>query len=179
MSRVYLSTGSNQGDRLKALLSAFHLIELHIGNVIDFSDVVETEPWGFEADLNFFNQVLIIETEIQPLRMLEIILEIEGKLGRTREGAGYKSRNIDIDILFYDQQTVIFDQLKIPHPLMHLRRFVLQPLEAIAPDFVHPVLQKPIKTLLSEIQDASTISTVINKSWFGKMLKSIQNGNSL
>lgn len=179
MSRVYLSTGSNRGDRLKALLSAYKLIELRFGQVVDHSDVVETEPWGFESETDFLNQILVIETSIPPLRLLKIILETERKLGRIRGGKGYDSRIIDIDILLYDDEVVAADQLSIPHPLMHLRRFILEPLAGIAPDVVHPVFQKPINRLLAEVDDHSPVSIIVERNEFCKLLKSSKNGNPI
>jgi 2-amino-4-hydroxy-6-hydroxymethyldihydropteridine diphosphokinase len=169
MAKVYFSTGSNQGDRLTMLVQAAKLINKLIGKVILFSPVVESEPWGFEAETNFFNQVLMIETQQRPEQVLNQILEIETKLGRIRSGKGYSSRNIDIDILFYDEKQVNESNLEVPHPLLHKRKFILQPLADIAPDLIHPVLQTTIIKLLSQLNDDSKITIAVNKEEFTRL----------
>ena len=169
MAQVYFSTGSNQGDRLNSLVQAAKLIDSLIGKVTQYSPVVESEPWGFEAETTFYNQVLMVETQQTPQQILIQILEIETRLGRKRSGKEYSSRVIDIDILFYDEKEVNEPNLVIPHPHLHKRKFVLEPLADIAPDFVHPVFQTTISELLSQILDASPISVVTEKEEFTRL----------
>jgi len=169
MAKVYFSTGSNQGDRLNSLVQAAKLIDSLIGKVIQFSPVVESEPWGFEAETTFYNQVLVVETQQTPQQVLKQVLEIETKLGRKRSGKEYSSRIIDIDILFYNEKQVEENNLVIPHPLLHKRNFVLQPLAEIAPDLVHPVFQTTISELLSQLKDSSRISVAVEKEEFTRL----------
>jgi 2-amino-4-hydroxy-6-hydroxymethyldihydropteridine diphosphokinase len=173
MARVYFSTGSNQGDRLNSLVRATKLIEELIGTLISYTAVYESEPWGFTADTKFYNQVLLLDTELSPQQVLTNILEIEKSLGRKRLGRTYSSRSIDIDILFYDDKIIKSDKLVIPHPMMHQRKFVLEPLATIAPELIHPVFQVTISSLLLQTEDSSGISVVVRKSVFAELLKSI------
>jgi 2-amino-4-hydroxy-6-hydroxymethyldihydropteridine diphosphokinase len=169
MAKVYLSTGSNQGNRLNSLVQAAKLIDSLIGKIIKFSPVVESEPWGFEAETTFYNQVLMVETLQTPQQVLNRILEIEIKLGRKRIGKEYSSRIIDIDILFYDEKQLNENNLVIPHALLHKRKFVLDPLKYIAPDLVHPVFQTTISELLSQMKDTSRISVAVEKEEFTRL----------
>jgi len=171
MERIYLSTGSNQGDRLDSLVKAARLIDKLVGKVIDYSVVVETEPWGFEAETNFYNQVLMVDTDFSPKDVLIRILCIEKELGRIREATTlYSSRSIDIDILFYGKEQVNDENLVIPHPRLHLRKFVLQPLVGIAPDFIHPGLNSSLAELLKKLDDNTQVKTVIMKAEFKEKL---------
>jgi 2-amino-4-hydroxy-6-hydroxymethyldihydropteridine diphosphokinase len=117
----------------------------------------ETAPWGFIHETPFLNQALLIETGLSPGELMEGILEIERSMWRVREGDQWRERSIDIDILFYDNDVVNTEGLHIPHPRMHLRRFVLGPLADIARDLVHPVLNKSIGELLDECVDTLEI----------------------
>lgn len=171
MAKVFLSTGSNEGNRLSSLVEAAKLIEIQIGRIIDISPVVESEPMGFVAETNFYNQVLLIETDFTPQQLINSLLTIELKLGRVRLGKGYSSRMIDIDILFYDEIQVSDNNLVIPHPRLHERNFVLQPLMAVAPDFIHPVLKKPISELNSLLDEGIGSKTVATKKEFLECMK--------
>ncbi|MEI6062445.1 MAG: 2-amino-4-hydroxy-6-hydroxymethyldihydropteridine diphosphokinase [Bacteroidota bacterium] len=170
MAVVYFSIGSNQGDRLNCLVKATQLIDLRIGKVLCFSAVYESAPWGFQADTSFLNQVLQVETELDPHLVLSALLDIEKILGRIRAGLEYSSRIIDIDILFYDELHMEEDILIIPHPRMHLRRFVMEPLASIAPDFLHPILKKPVSELLNILEDTGGISVAVEKNKFRDLL---------
>lgn len=173
MIRVYLSLGSNQGDRLGSLLKASKLIDLQIGKIAKFSPVFESEPWGFQADTSFYNMVIEVETNLNSKKILSTILEIEKSLGRERLGKEYSSRSIDIDILFFGDRIVADENLKIPHPKMHLRKFVLKPMDDIAPDFVHPFLHKSIAELLAESVDKNAVEIVVTKNDFARLIKEI------
>lgn len=170
MAKVYFSTGSNQGDRLKSLLVAAKLINSQIGEVIGFSSIVESEPWGFKAETNFYNQVLLVETGLSPQTILEAILLIEKQMGRIRTGNAYSSRIIDIDILFYDNLVIESPTLVIPHPRLNDRNFVLKPLNEIAPQLLHPVLKKTIAELFTLSSDPGSVKTVVEKAEFGKLM---------
>ncbi len=170
MAKVYFSLGSNQGDRLVLLVKAIKLIDILIGRVLLYSPVVESEPWGFEAETNFYNQAFLIETELMPQQVLAGILEIESILGRKRSGAGYASRSIDIDILFYDDKQINDDKLVIPHPLLHMRQFVLEPLHTIAPDHIHPVFNTTITDLLNQLNRTGPVLVAVGKDEFARLL---------
>ena len=146
MHRVYLGLGSNLGDRHQHLEQAISLINERVGEVIRCSSFIETEPWGFESSNTFLNGVILCETTLAPREVLKATQQIERELGRrkslnrTREALSsskksvnrkYEDRPIDIDILLYDDLTIDEPDLKIPHPLMHQRDFVMIPLNEI------------------------------------------------
>ena len=147
MATVFIGIGSNLGDRRLNLEQSVGSIALKAGSVIMQSGIYETEPWGFSSDSSFLNMVIKVETGLEPEELLFQLLDIEKEMGRVRTGKGYRSRVIDLDILLYDDLVINSGELVIPHPLLHKRMFVLEPLCEIAPDFVHPVLNKTIAEL--------------------------------
>lgn len=153
---VFLSLGSNLGDRLSYLNQAVEELELCGIKCVKKSPVYETDSWGYD-DEPYLNQVLECETFLTPEKLLEETSKIETLLGRKRTLSGYEARTIDIDILFYDSEIVDIPQLKVPHPKIALRRFVLTPLKEIAPDFLHPVLKKTVRQLLEECEDTGRV----------------------
>jgi 2-amino-4-hydroxy-6-hydroxymethyldihydropteridine diphosphokinase len=157
MKIVFLGIGTNLGDRKNNISEAVGRIEEYIGRVAASSSIYETEPWGFQVEEEFLNIVVKVETRLEPSGLLGRILMIEALLGRIRGEKQYSSRVIDIDILLYED--LILDELtlKIPHPLMHMRRFVLAPLCEIDPDIIHPVLKKPVSSLLNSCEDMSKV----------------------
>ena len=126
--RVFLGLGSNLGDRETNIRKAISLIGERVGLVIRQSSLVETEPWGFESENKFLNGVILVETPLTPRQLLKTT---QRTLGRKKKGGGYVDRPIDIDILLYDNLTVDEPDLKIPHPLMEQRDFVMIPLREI------------------------------------------------
>ena len=136
MATLYLSLGTNLGDRPKNLSSALKLLGKKVGTVVTTSDVMETDPWGFESSNRFLNMVAKVETDMQPIDVLHATQEIERKLGRTKKSVNreYQDRLIDIDILLYDNLVMNTPELTIPHPLMYEREFVMKPLLQIAPE---------------------------------------------
>lgn len=157
MKTVLLGIGTNLGDREGNLKRSVTLTEEHIGRVTEVSSVYETEPWGFQSESSFLNMVLKAETKLTPSGLLGRILMIESLMGRLREGTGYKSRIIDIDILLFENRVIESRALVIPHPKMHERKFVLIPLAEIEGEMVHPVFNKSIKELLNECRDNSRV----------------------
>jgi len=149
MALVYLSLGSNLGDRRENLANALFQIETGIGRILEESGVHEYESWGYKSSNSFLNMAIVIDTSFMPDRLLEGLKNIESLLGRQESTGDYTDRSIDIDIIFYDKQVIDTPQLKVPHPLMEKRRFVLEPLNEIAPDFLHPVLKKRVHDLLN------------------------------
>ena len=170
MASVYFSLGSNEGDRLKSLVKATKLIDNLVGKVIHYSSVVETEPWGFTAETTFYNMVLFTDTEFTPHQVLTKILDIEASLGRIRHQKGYTNRIIDIDILFYNSEKINDETLGIPHPLLHMRKFVMQPLVEIAPDLIHPVYNVTISELLLRLNEPKQIPVVVDREKFASLL---------
>ncbi len=147
MKKVVLLTGGNLGDIGANMASVVGDIGRGIGRVVKKSSVYTSEAWGFEASEKFLNQALVCQTELSPRQVLEKIHAIEARYGRTRTGNGYASRTMDIDILFFGSETIDTPDLKIPHPLLHLRGFVLAPLAEIMGSYVHPALGKTIDEL--------------------------------
>lgn len=135
MATLYLSLGTNLGDRRKNLETALTLISQRVGTVMARSSVIETEPWGFESQNRFLNMAAKVLTELKPTKVLDTTQAIEREMGRTTksDAGGYKDRIIDIDILLYDDLVIDTPQLTIPHPHMYERRFVMEPLTEIAP----------------------------------------------
>ena len=129
--KVYLGLGSNQGDRESQLSRAIELIEERVGHVSRRSSIIETDPWGFTSGNKFLNCAIYLETELKPYELLRLTQEIERELGRRHKGMAYRDRPIDIDILLYDDITMDKPDLKIPHPLMYERDFVMIPLREI------------------------------------------------
>ena len=131
--KVYLGLGSNLGDGRKNLERAIRLIDDRVGHVTRQSSLIETEPWGFESQNKFTNAVILCETTKAPREVLMLTQQIERDMGRRKKSVsgGYVDRPIDIDILLYDDLTIDEPDLKIPHPLMHERDFVMIPLEEV------------------------------------------------
>lgn len=147
--KITLGFGSNLGDRKEIILQAYTLLEEKLGKKTQESTMIETKAWGFESENLFLNSVAVFETDKTPRESLVICNEIEALLGRKRNpnATTYENRPIDIDILFYENEIINEPDLKIPHPLIEKRDFVLIPLEELMPDFIHPVLNKKVKEL--------------------------------
>ncbi|MBR3656415.1 MAG: 2-amino-4-hydroxy-6-hydroxymethyldihydropteridine diphosphokinase [Prevotella sp.] len=138
MHQVYLGLGSNIGDRRQCIADAIRLISERVGTVLRQSSLIETEPWGFNSENRFLNGVILCETSLTPRQVLKATQKIERALGRRQKSIGadtdvpvYHDRPIDIDILLYDDLSVDEPDLKIPHPLMYERDFVMIPLNEI------------------------------------------------
>ncbi len=160
MHLAYLLIGSNLGDKTTYLKNAGSYIQQQCGQIVKQSSFYETEPWGFTEQPSFLNQALCIQTELAPAQLMHTLLQIESKMGRTRE-LKMGPRIIDLDILQIDQQIVDTPLLQLPHPAMHLRRFALIPMEEIAPQLIHPQFNKTITQLLAECTDQTDVQKKI------------------
>jgi 2-amino-4-hydroxy-6-hydroxymethyldihydropteridine diphosphokinase len=145
MTLAYVGLGSNLGDRESLIRRAAEQI-----GALRLSELRETEPWGYEKQPRFLNAVAEIETELPPRRLLDHLLDVEARLGRERVGPKWGPRTIDLDLLLYGDEVVDEDGLTIPHPRLHERRFVLEPLAEIAPELVIPG-QGGVEDLLAEL----------------------------
>ncbi|QEC53706.1 2-amino-4-hydroxy-6-hydroxymethyldihydropteridine diphosphokinase [Anseongella ginsenosidimutans] len=153
MGEVYLSLGSNQGNRQANLQAALKKLEVLLGKPVKVSGIYRTAAWGKTDQPGFLNQVLSFHMEPgQETWLLQRILETEMALGRVRKEK-WEARAIDIDILLAGEKVINTETLTVPHPWLHLRRFVLVPLNEIAPDLLHPVLDKTIRELLEICPD--------------------------
>ena len=152
MSKVYLSIGSNKGNRSVLINKAIDEIEKKVGIIISRSSIYESKSWGFDSN-DFYNLCLLIDTDIMPKSLLINLKKIEKSMGREDVDGSYSDRLIDIDILFYDNITTDSEDLKIPHPKIEIRKFVLVPMLEIADDYVHPILNKTIKELYNDCSD--------------------------
>ena len=152
MSKVYLSIGSNKGNRSVLINKAIDEIEKKVGIIISRSSIYQSKSWGFDSN-DFYNLCLLIDTDIMPKSLLINLKRIEKSMGREDVDGSYSDRLIDIDILFYDNITTDLEDLKIPHPKIEIRKFVLVPMLEIANDYVHPILNKTIKELYNDCSD--------------------------
>lgn len=155
MNTVYIELGGNMGNRLQLINSAKTLLSNLQCKITKQSSIYETPPWGFSADLNFYNQIITIDTILTHWELLIKLQEIEHSLGRVRGEERYQSRTMDIDILFFNNDIIDEKELIIPHPRLHLRKFVLIPLNEIAPNLIHPVQKISINQLLEQCSDNS------------------------
>ncbi len=158
MAKVYVALGSNIEPRVDFLKRGVAAID-KLGKVIKVSSLYESEPLGFEAEVNFLNAVLELETKLNPLELLIQLKNIEEACGRKvkSKNGEYESRELDLDIILYDKQIIISDELLIPHPHFTKRKFVLEPLNEIASGVVDPVSQLNIEVLLKNTQDKSVL----------------------
>ncbi|GAA4136129.1 2-amino-4-hydroxy-6-hydroxymethyldihydropteridine diphosphokinase [Sphingobacterium kyonggiense] len=152
MNQVYVLLGANIGDPLNQLAQAREQISRKLGHIEQASSIYESEAWGEEDQPIFLNQVLLVESELSAEEFLQIALSIENDLGRIRFKK-WGSRVIDIDMLYYNEEIIDSENLKIPHPFLHQRNFTLVPLVEISPQYIHPVLKKSNKDLLLGSKD--------------------------
>ena len=149
--RVFIAIGSNLGDREKNIIDAINLLIANGVDVKNISSIIETKPYGNVKQPDFLNCVVDGYTTLPPKILLATLKAIEKELGRTAT-THWGPRVIDLDIIFYDELVIDEPNLKIPHPDMQNRFFVLEPLNELAPDFVHPVFNKTVRELLSELR---------------------------
>lgn len=153
-NQAVLLLGTNLGDRMAFLDAAKSRIIKNIGAIEKKSNIYESTSWGYKSGNKFLNQVVIIQCELTPLKLLEQTQRIEFQLGKTSNSEeAYTDRPIDIDILFFDNQLVNSNELKIPHPQLQNRRFTLLPLCEIFPSLIHPNFNQTISQILESCED--------------------------
>jgi len=165
MNTLVLSTGSNLGDRKEILESARAEIGQCLGNISKCSGIYESASWGYESKNHFYNQCLVVKTDKDLGDCFALILEIEEKFGRERLEAVYQDRNLDIDILFYNEIIMDTEHMQVPHPRLHMRKFVLIPLAEIHPEMLHPVFRKTIRELLEDCEDTVDVHPLKNEKY--------------
>ncbi|PIQ17085.1 MAG: 2-amino-4-hydroxy-6-hydroxymethyldihydropteridine diphosphokinase [Flavobacteriales bacterium CG18_big_fil_WC_8_21_14_2_50_32_9] len=154
LNQVILSLGGNQGDVIQTFIETKQLIEKNIGLISKSSSLYKTAAWGETNQSDFLNQVILVTTNLFPIELLQECMKIEKQLGRVRTDKNrWKERIIDIDILFYNNETITLHDLEIPHPQIANRKFILIPLREISPNLVHPILKKTIKNLEKNCND--------------------------
>ncbi|MBD3638792.1 MAG: 2-amino-4-hydroxy-6-hydroxymethyldihydropteridine diphosphokinase [Crocinitomicaceae bacterium] len=159
MKRIYyIGLGSNLGDSKELIKKAYKQVQDRIGKILRQSSFYESEPWGFEADNNFVNSVISCESDHEPQWVMQELLAIENDLGRVRsDNKNYESRKIDLDIVAIGDEVLKTNRLVIPHPQMHLRAFVLIPLQEIEPEWRHPQLEQGLEEMLDGLKDSVNI----------------------
>jgi 2-amino-4-hydroxy-6-hydroxymethyldihydropteridine diphosphokinase len=154
MATVFIGLGTNLGERERNLAEARRLLGSSVRLTAE-STVIETEPWGYQDQADFLNQVVTGETDLTPEDLLKELKSIENRMGRA-PSFRYGPRLIDLDLLYYDDLVQDQPDLTIPHPHLHLREFVLRPLAEVDPDWVHPVLKQTHRELLLALEDGDS-----------------------
>lgn len=155
---AYLLLGGNTGDVWNTFDHAKQLITQRTGIIVNTSSIYRSQAWGFKSEDLFLNQALQLQTNLACETLLQELLSIEVHLGRLRNGIGYASRNIDIDILFFNHDIINLSDLIVPHPRLHIRNFALKPIAELAPDFIHPLFNTSIAQLLDLSPDTMEVS---------------------
>ena len=163
-SLIYLSLGSNLGNSREQLTLATEMIAERVGRLAARSRYYASAPWGYDSEHRYMNCCLVVDTVLDPLEVMDEILSIERDLGRPARGDTtgntYQDRLIDIDLLLYGDLVMEHPRLKVPHPKMGDRKFVLVPLTEIAPDLVHPVQKMTIREMLERCPDPAVVRSV-------------------
>jgi 2-amino-4-hydroxy-6-hydroxymethyldihydropteridine diphosphokinase len=156
MNYAYLLLGTNLGNKINNIETALSKISSVCGVILIQSSIYETEAWGITTQPSFLNKVIKITTQLSAEKLLEQLLLIEMEMGRVRQSK-WAERVIDLDILYFNEEIIVKERLKIPHPELHNRRFTLVPLCEIAPEYKHPVLNINNKQLLEQCNDKGKV----------------------
>jgi 2-amino-4-hydroxy-6-hydroxymethyldihydropteridine diphosphokinase len=158
--QLFLSMGGNLGNKSEIFDFTIRYVEEQIGQKMRISSIYKSASWGFHSRYLFWNQVIEVETRLLPGEILREIRIIEDRFDRKRKPGVYLSRKMDIDILFYDDLVLDSEELIIPHPLIAQRKFILEPLYEIAPEYFHPVLKEKIIQIRLNCMDTSKVSRI-------------------
>lgn len=161
-NKAFISLGTNLGDRVKNINRAYSAIEKRVGEISLKSSLYVTPPWGFDSDEEFVNSVVLLSTGLDAINLLNVLKQIENDLGRKEKSVEgvYTNRLIDLDIIDFNGQIQTTEEIDLPHPRMHLRNFVIFPLEEIAPDWIHPKFKKPIQFYKKALKNGHTIDRI-------------------
>lgn len=162
MNKAVLLLGSNMGERHTNIKNASISIEHELGKIVQSSSVYETEPWGNTQQQHFLNQVIIISSDLTSEELMKKIISIEEKSGRIRK-IKWEPRIVDIDVLFFNSETISTKILTVPHPGLHLRKFALIPLVELIPEFIHPILKKSMTELLHHLKDPLEVKKTLTQ----------------
>lgn len=163
MNVAFLGLGGNLGNRLENLAKASEALQQECGVILKISPIYETEAWGTRSEKKYLNQIIKLRTPLNAIQLLEKTRAVEAKLGRKRTQDPYADRKIDIDILFFNSDIIQLKHMQIPHPRLHLRKFVLAPMNDIDAKFIHPVLKKSIRSLLKNCPDNLEVKLIRDK----------------
>ncbi len=156
MNKAFIILGSNMGNKLAHLQMAIELMNLQNISLVQQSSIYKTAAWGNTEQDDFYNQVIEVATELSAEILLQTLLEIETKMGRTRNQK-WEARIIDLDILYFNNEIIDTEKLKVPHPYLHVRKFTLIPLSEIAAYYIHPIFNKTNSELLISCSDGSEV----------------------
>jgi len=161
MNKIFILLGTNLGDRMQQLALVRKYLEERVGKIQKESTIYETAAWGVEDQPSFLNQVILISSDLSALECLNCTQQIELDLGRIRLKK-WGERAIDIDLLYFNNEIIHYPTLIIPHPFISERRFTLEPLAEIAPDYIHPVYKKNNVSLLNNCKDELPVKKISN-----------------
>jgi 2-amino-4-hydroxy-6-hydroxymethyldihydropteridine diphosphokinase len=163
MARAFIGVGSNQGNRLAAISHAMRILARAPGvMLVQMATVAETKPVGGPPQDDYLNTVIEVDVEHEPQVLLRLLQDIERQLGREPGGERWGPRPIDLDLLLFENRLIVDPLLQVPHPRLHERRFVLEPLAQIAPHLRHPVLQQTIADLLSQLPQEKSVQSFMS-----------------
>ncbi|WP_281614115.1 2-amino-4-hydroxy-6-hydroxymethyldihydropteridine diphosphokinase [Flammeovirga sp. SubArs3] len=160
---VVILLGANLGDKFSTMANAVEELKNSVGEISKISSIYETDAWGKEDQPSYLNQVVEVQTGISADDLIHITQDIENKLGRVRKEK-WGARIIDIDILFYNHDIIELENLKVPHPWLQERRFTLEPLTEILPNYLHPVLNLSIRDLLLQCDDPLEVKKLVKET---------------
>ncbi len=163
MNTAVILSGSNLGDRLENLAKALSLININNISLVRSSHIYETEPWGNTDQPLYLNQVFEIMTTMSAPALMKTLLDIEKEMGRVRRKK-WSARIIDLDILYYNHEIINMEGLTIPHPHLHERRFVMEPLAELLPELIHPILRKSNYEILMSLQDDNHVRPFLHSA---------------
>jgi 2-amino-4-hydroxy-6-hydroxymethyldihydropteridine diphosphokinase len=156
MNRAYILLGTNMGNKMAHMQMAIEQMNMQNIFLLQQSSIYKTAAWGNTNQDDFYNQVIAVETELSAEILLQTLLEIETKMGRTRNQK-WEARIIDLDILYFNNEIIDTENLKVPHPYLHVRNFTLIPLTEIAANYIHPIFNKTNAELLANCSDGSEV----------------------